>query len=47
MVLFEHANGGAVFSVGSISWTGSLSANGYDNDVSRITEKVLRRFLEG
>ncbi len=39
--------GGAVFSVGSISWCGSLSQNGYDNDVSRITANVLRRFTAG
>ena len=44
MVFFETANGGAVFSVGSINWMGSLSHNGYDNNVSRITENVLRRF---
>jgi hypothetical protein len=37
--------GGAVFSIGSISWTGSLSSNAYDNNVSRITGNVLRRFL--
>ena len=40
-----YPNGGAVFSVGSCSWAGSLSTNGYDNDVSRITANVLRRFL--
>jgi N,N-dimethylformamidase beta subunit-like, C-terminal len=39
--------GGAVFSVGSISWCGSLSHNGYDNDISRITANVLRRFTAG
>ena len=44
MVYFETSNGGAVFSVGSINWMGSLSHNGYDNNVSRITENVLRRF---
>jgi N,N-dimethylformamidase len=33
-----------VFSTGSIAWCGSLSHNGYDNNVSRITENVLRRF---
>jgi N,N-dimethylformamidase len=38
-------NGGAVFSSGAISWCGSLSHNGYDNNVSRITENVLRKFL--
>jgi len=37
--------GGAVFSVGSIAWTGALSHNGYQNDISRITENVLRRFM--
>ncbi len=45
MVYFEIANDGAVFSVGSICWCGSLSHNHYDNNVSRITENVLRRFL--
>ena len=44
MVFFEGPKGGAVFSVGSISWCGSLSANGYDNDVSQITQNVLVRF---
>jgi N,N-dimethylformamidase len=44
MVFFETPNGGAVFSVGSISYIGSLSYNNYDNNVSRITENVLRRF---
>jgi len=46
MVYFETARGGAVFSVGSISWCGSLSHNDYDNNVSRITENVLRAFLK-
>ncbi len=44
MVYFENPKGGAVFSVGSINWIGSLSHNGYDNNVSRITENVLREF---
>ncbi|MGI8702595.1 MAG: N,N-dimethylformamidase beta subunit family domain-containing protein [Nocardioidaceae bacterium] len=44
MVFFETPNGGAVFSVGSIAYCGALSYNGYDNNVSRITENVLRRF---
>lgn len=46
MVYFETSNGGAVFSVGSICWCGSLSHNHYDNNVSRITENVLRKFME-
>ncbi len=44
MAYLEYPNGGAVFSTASIAWSGSLSYNGYDNDVSRITENVLRRF---
>ena len=44
LVFFEHPNGGAVFSVGSISWFGSLSHNNYENNVSRITGNVLKRF---
>ncbi len=45
MAFFETPNGGAVFSVGSISYCGSLSHNNYDNDVSRLTGNVLRRFM--
>jgi N,N-dimethylformamidase len=40
----EYPNGGAVFSTGSITWAGSLSHNGYDNNISRITENVVRAF---
>ena len=40
----EYPNGGAVFSAGAICWRGALSWNGYDNNVSRITENVLRAF---
>jgi N,N-dimethylformamidase len=47
MVFFECPNGGAVFSVGSMTWCSCLSADGYDNDVSRITENVLRAFARG
>ena len=46
MAFFETPNGGAVFSTGSIAWAGSLSHNGYDNNVARITTNVLRRFIE-
>jgi N,N-dimethylformamidase len=45
MVFFETANGGAVFSTGSIGWCAALSYGDYDNNVSRITGNVLRRFL--
>jgi N,N-dimethylformamidase len=46
MVFFETGRGGAVFSVGSINWLGSLGWNRYQNNVARVTENVLRRFLE-
>jgi N,N-dimethylformamidase len=44
LTFFEGPHDGAVFSTGSIAWCGSLSHNGYDNPVSRITENVLRAF---
>jgi N,N-dimethylformamidase len=44
MVYFETPNGGAVFSVGSITFCGSLSHDGYRNNISRIVDNVLRRF---
>jgi N,N-dimethylformamidase len=44
LVFFETSNGGAVFSTGSIAWCGALAEDGFENDVSRITDNVLRRF---
>lgn len=44
MVYFEYPNGGAVFTTGSIAWSAALSYNGYDNNVSKITGNVLRKF---
>ena len=46
MVFFETPEGGAVWSTGSIAWATSLAINGFENNVSRITENVLRRFLD-
>ena len=46
MVFFETPGGGAVWSTGSIAWATSLCCNGFGNNVSRITENVLRRFLD-
>ena len=46
MVFFEGPRGGAVFSTGSITWSASLSHDGYANNVSRITDNVVRRFLD-
>lgn len=45
MVYFEYPNGGAVWTPASIAWSGSLSYNNYENNVSRITENVLREFM--
>jgi N,N-dimethylformamidase len=42
MVLLETPSGGAVFSVGSISYPASLPV---DPRISTITANVLRRFL--
>lgn len=46
LVFAETPAGGAVFATGSIAWCGSLSHNGYDNNVSRLTLNALRRFLD-
>lgn len=45
IVYFETAKGGAVFSVGSITFCGSLPVNGCDNNVSTMIDNVVRRFL--
>jgi N,N-dimethylformamidase len=45
MVIAEHASGGWSFSVGSISFIGSLMWNDGNNDVSRIVANVLREFV--
>lgn len=46
MTYIEKPAGGAVFSVGSITYCGGLPVNGYDNDVSRLTFNVLNKFGE-
>lgn len=46
MVYFERPNGGAVFSTGSITFCGSLPHNNFDNNISKLLENVLRRFLK-
>ena len=45
MVYLERPSGAQIFSVGSISWTGSLSHRNYHNNVARISNNVLRQFL--
>ena len=47
MIYADLPSGGALFSVGSITFCGSLPHAGYDNPVSRILENVLRRFASG
>ncbi|MEJ1978530.1 MAG: N,N-dimethylformamidase beta subunit family domain-containing protein [Acetobacteraceae bacterium] len=47
IVYFETAQGGAVFSTGSITFCGSLSHERYDNPVSRMLRNVVRRFAGG
>jgi N,N-dimethylformamidase len=46
MTYIEMPKGGAVFSVGSITYCGSLPTNKFDNDVSRLTFNVINRFGE-
>lgn len=44
MTYFDVPGGGEVFSVGSITFCGSLPVNDYNNDISRILDNVIRRF---
>ena len=46
LVYMSYPQGGAVFSVGSCNWCASLSHNGYQNNVARITGNVLQKFSE-
>ena len=46
MIYFDVPGGGAVFSTGSITFCGSLPWNGGDNNISRLIENVLGRFLK-
>lgn len=44
MTYFDLPGGGEVFSVGSITFCGALPVNGFDNDISRLLDNVIRRF---
>jgi N,N-dimethylformamidase len=44
IVYCPKPNGGAIFSVGSICFCGSLNHNAGDNGVSKMLENVIRRF---
>jgi N,N-dimethylformamidase len=45
MIYFETPTGGRVFSVGSITFCGSLPWNSFENNVSRLLLNVLSRSL--
>ena len=44
LVYFTTDNGGAVFSVGSMSYAGALAWNDYNNNIATITTNVLQAF---
>lgn len=44
MIYYDHPGGGGVFSVGSITFGGSLLI---DNDLTKVVNNVLDRFLSG
>ena len=46
MVFFETHSGGAVFSVGSITFCGSLPYNNFDNNISTLLKNVIDRFID-
>jgi N,N-dimethylformamidase len=46
ITFFETPNGGAVWSTGSIAYAGSLSWNGFANNIFRLTTNVLNRFKD-
>ncbi|MDX6748709.1 DUF6605 domain-containing protein [Geminicoccaceae bacterium 1502E] len=46
ITFFETPGGGAVWSTGSIAYAGSLSWNGFDNNIARLTTNVLNRFKD-
>jgi N,N-dimethylformamidase len=46
ITFFEAANGGAVFSVGSMNFIGALPVDGYDNACAKLIENVVRRFAD-
>ncbi|MBZ9772436.1 N,N-dimethylformamidase beta subunit family domain-containing protein [Mesorhizobium sp. CO1-1-8] len=46
MVYIPIGGGGGVFSVGSIAFAGAIAWNGFDNNVARLVNNVLRKFVE-
>ncbi|MDW6023329.1 DUF6605 domain-containing protein [Mesorhizobium sp. BAC0120] len=45
IVYFQRPEGGQVFGVGSINWSGSLAHNHFQNAVSRLSLNALKAFL--
>lgn len=45
MIVAEYPGGGRVFATGSITFCGSLPWNNFDNNVSKLLQNVLTRFL--
>jgi N,N-dimethylformamidase len=46
IIFLERSGGGAVFSVGSITWAGAMAYNNFANNAAQLTTNVLRRFLQ-
>lgn len=46
ITFFETPNGGAVFSVGSMCFIGTLPIDGYDHPAAKLIENVVRRFAD-
>lgn len=46
LTFFETPAGGAVFSVGSMTWVGSLPPEDYANPLARLCTNVVRRFCD-
>ena len=46
MIYYKTPKDGALFAPGSLSWCGSLSYNGYNNNVSKILENAILGFLK-
>lgn len=46
VALTAAPSGAGVFAAGSVTWAGSLSHNNYANNVSQITQNVMRQFLD-
>ncbi len=45
MIYYENSNGGKLFSVGSITFCGSLPTNKFNNNISIILKNVINKFI--